>query len=86
MARTTDTTEQAVSDLMLRLGPDGDGYVDGFRVVVERTVGEVRFGEGEKSPYQAAFEIIGGTGEEGVYRFPHEDGGHVVVSVEWGKP
>jgi hypothetical protein len=85
---------------MARLNPEAEGaerrsdlviesadqrFVEGFRIVVERTVGEVRFDEaGDMTPYQAAFVIIGGSGEEGTFRFPHEDRGHVVVTVEHG--
>jgi hypothetical protein len=49
-------------------------FQTGFDIVVERVVGSVAFGDGPLSPYQAAFEVIAQCGEEGVFRFPLEDG------------
>lgn len=56
----------------------GDGQ--GFDVVA--TIGQVRFGSGDESAVVAAMRIIGEHNREGVYRFPHEDGGEWVVSME----
>ena len=56
----------------------------GFDVVC--AIGHVRFGEGEQSPVEAAMTLIARHGAEGVYRFPHEDGGDWVVAVEFDQP
>lgn len=60
-------------------------FITGFDVVVERVVGTVTFGDGPLSPYQAAFEVIAKSGEEGVFKFPGEpDGSIVTVTVDHG--
>jgi hypothetical protein len=62
-------------------------FITGFDVVVERVVGTVTFGDGPLSPYQAAFEIIAQSGEEGVFKFPgHGDGEIVTVTIDHGIP
>lgn len=52
-----------------------------FSVVVEKVVGEI-FEGGDLSPHVAAFQLIGEVGEDGVYRFPSQDGKTVTVAVE----
>lgn len=51
----------------------------GFNVVC--TIGRIEFGEGDVSPYEAAFSLIGRHGADGDYEFPAEDGGTVFVFV-----
>lgn len=56
---------------------------DGFDVMVVRSIGRVEFDSlGILSPVEAAYAIIARDGAEpGEYRFPHSDGGTVVVSI-----
>jgi hypothetical protein len=52
---------------------------DGFDVVC--TIGRVTFGNGDRSPYVAAFDLIAEHGAMGSFSFPHEDGRTVTVEV-----
>ena len=54
-----------------------------FDVVVERVIGTVLLDGGADHPYAVAMNIIGKEHAAGVYRFPHEDGGMVTVTVEF---
>lgn len=58
--------------------------MEGFDVTC--LVGHVSFGEGQDSPIEAAMKLIGRHGAEGEYRFPHEDGGEWIVSMEHRNP
>jgi hypothetical protein len=51
---------------------------------VTAVIGHVEFSEvGEMTPYEAAFALIAKhDATQGLYTFPHEDGGTVNVSVE----
>lgn len=57
-----------------------------FDVTREIIVGSVLIGEGDLHPHAAAMAIIGDTMEEGVYRFPMEDGRTAEVSVRLVTP
>ena len=57
---------------------------DGFDVVC--TIGHVEFGDGDKTPYQAALALIGEHGAQGYFTFPAEDGGTVHVDVAFEPP
>jgi hypothetical protein len=61
---------------------DGPTFVtdEGFDVVC--TVGRVTFGDAGEHPHVAAFRLIAEHGAPGEYRFPNEDGGVTVVTVE----
>ena len=48
-------------------------------------IGSVRSG-GDQSPMQAAFALIADHQAEGQFRFPGEDGGEIVVTVEYVHP
>lgn len=52
-----------------------------FAVVVERVVGEVRQGDGDLTPREAAFLLIARDDSTGTYRFPNEDGTTAIVDV-----
>lgn len=53
--------------------------MNGFDVTC--TIGRVTFGDGEHTPYQAAFLLIAEHGAEGTFLFPAEQGGMVEVTV-----
>jgi hypothetical protein len=55
---------------------------DGFDVTVEHVVGSVSFTAGGDHPHVTAFRIIADADEDGVYRFPREDGSMQKVTVE----
>ena len=53
----------------------------GFDVVC--SIGRVEFDSSSgKTPYETAFDLIGSHGANGVFSFPAEDGGEILVTVE----
>lgn len=57
---------------------DGDTL---FAVTIQQEIGTVVMG-GDEHPAVTAFRLIAMHGDDGVYRFPAEDGSIMVVTVE----
>lgn len=53
--------------------------IDGFDVVC--TIGHVTFGDGDRSAYAAAFDLIAAHGADGTFTFPNEYGHTITVDV-----
>jgi hypothetical protein len=82
MARTSHGQEPERHPLLVM--DETDRFAEGFKVVVETEIGEVKFDDGsDERAVEAAFKLIGRHNAQGVYRFPHEDGGDVVVEVSF---
>lgn len=47
------------------------------------TIGRVVLGDGEHTPHEAAMLLIAQHGAPGTFRFPSEEPGEVVVTVEF---
>jgi hypothetical protein len=45
-------------------------------------IGTVYLGDGDKTPRQAAFDLIATHGTDGTFNFPNEDGRTIHVTVE----
>lgn len=62
-------------------------HEDAFEVTVQQVIGKVYLsGNGDMTPHEAAFKLIGSFGDPGTFTFPLASGGTCTVQVDFTTP